>query len=101
MRAHRKNMERMSEAVPDCDEQSLQHFISNSPWDAFAVYRQIGIDTDALIGNDPDSCLIIDEVGFKKAGNKSVGAARQWLGRFGKVDNGQVGVFLAQNCRER
>jgi SRSO17 transposase len=94
-------MERMSEAVPDCDEQSLQHFISNSPWDESAVLRQIGIDADALIGNDPDSCLLIDEVGFKKAGNKSVGVARQWLGRFGKVDNGQVGVYLALNCRDK
>lgn len=101
MRAHRKNMERMSEAVPDCDEQSLQHFISNSPWDESAVLRQIGMDADILIGDDPDSCLLVDEVGFKKAGKKSVGVARQWLGRFGKVDNGQVGVFLALNCLDK
>jgi SRSO17 transposase len=101
MRAHRKNMERMSESVPDCDEQSLQHFISNSPWDASVVFQQIGRDADAIIGHDADTCLIVDETGFKKAGQKSVGVARQWLGRFGKVDNGQVGVFLALNCREK
>ncbi len=101
MRASRKNMERMTEAVPDCDEQSLHHFISNSPWDASSVFQQIGTDADAIIGHDADTCLIIDESGFKKAGQKSAGVARQWLGRIGKVDNGQVGVFLALNCREK
>jgi hypothetical protein len=31
MQAERKNMQRMEEIVPDSDEQSLQHFLSNSP----------------------------------------------------------------------
>lgn len=101
MRANRKNMERMAEAVPDCDDQSLQHFISNSPWDNSALMRQIADDAEALIGDDPDTCLIVDESGFKKSGKKSVGVSRQWLGRLGKVDNGQVGVFVALNRREK
>ena len=101
MRANRKNIERMAEAVPDCNDQSLQNFISYSPWDESALMRQIADDTDAIMGHDPDSCLIIDESGFKKSGKKSVGVARQWLGRYGKVDNGQVGVFMAQNCRDK
>jgi SRSO17 transposase len=101
MRANRKNMERMAEAVPNCNEQSLQHHISNSPWDDSGLIRQIGEDAEALIGDDPDTCLIVDESGFKKSGEKSVGVSRQWLGRLGKIDNGQVGVFVALNRQEK
>ncbi|GAI47057.1 unnamed protein product, partial [marine sediment metagenome] len=42
-----------------------------------------------------DACLLIDESGFAKQGRGSVGVSRQWLGRLGKVDNGQVAVFGA------
>jgi len=101
MRASRRNMERMAEAVPDCNDQSLQHFISNSPWNNSALLRRIADDAEAIIGHDRDTCLLVDESGFKKSGKKSVGVARQWLGRFGKIDNGQVGVYLALNCREK
>jgi SRSO17 transposase len=101
MRARKRNMERMAEAVPDSDDQSFQHFISNSPWDDSALLNQLAKDADSILGDDADSCVIIDESGFKKAGKKSVGVARQWLGRIGKVDNGQVGVFMALNCREK
>jgi SRSO17 transposase len=101
MQARKRNMERMAEAVPDCDDQSLHHFISNSPWNESALLDQLAKDADWLLGADRDSCLIIDESGFAKAGDKSVGVSRQWLGRFGKVYNGQVGVFMALNCREK
>jgi SRSO17 transposase len=101
MRAKKRNMERMAEAVPDSDDQALQHFISNSPWDESALLDQIAMDVDSILGGDADSCLIVDESGFVKAGKKSVGVSRQWLGRIGKTDNGQVGVFIAMNCREK
>ena len=42
-----------------------------------------------------EACLLIDESGFAKQGKESVGVKRQWLGRLGKVDNGQVAVFGA------
>ena len=38
---------------------------------------------------------MIDPSAFPKKGNESVGVQRQWCGRLGKVDNCQVGVFLA------
>ena len=79
MRARLRNMERMAEAVPDSDDQSLQNFISNSPWGDCALMRRIAQDADLYIGNDPDTCLLIDESSFKKSGTKSVGVARQWL----------------------
>ena len=44
---------------------------------------------------DPDGVVVIDPSGFPKKGTESCGVARQWCGRLGKVDNCQVGVFLA------
>jgi SRSO17 transposase len=73
--------------------QQFQHFISNSPWDHAPVVAQIGRDAEQLLGGKPDSCLIIDECSFPKQGDRSVGVARQWSGRLGKVDNCQVAVF--------
>ena len=95
MQASKKNMERMAEVVPDSDEQVLQHFLSNSTWDERGVLDQVALGADALLGGSEDSALLIDESSFTKKGDKSVGVARQWSGRLGKVDNCQVGVFAA------
>lgn len=73
--------------------QQFQHFISNSPWDHEPVIAQISQDADQLLGGKPESSLIIDECSFPKQGDRSVGVARQWSGRLGKVDNCQVAVF--------
>lgn len=91
----RKNMERMCEVVPESDHQAVQQFISDSRWDSQAVKDRVAQNADNLIGSSRDACLLIDESGFAKKGKKSVGVSRQWLGRLGKVDNGQVGVFSA------
>ncbi len=48
-----------------------------------------------LLGAHSGNCLLVDESYFGKKGKKSVGVARQWNGRLGKVDNCQVGVFIA------
>ncbi len=98
MQARKKNMERMAEVVPESDEQVLQHFLTNYDWDERGVLDQVALDADALLGGAEDSSLLIDESGFTKKGNKSVGVARQWNGRLGKVDNCQVGVFAALSC---
>lgn len=98
MQARRKNLERMEEVVPDSDYQSLHHFLSASEWDARAVLDHVAADADRHLGGSSDSCLLLDESAFAKKGKKSVGVARQWSGRQGKVDNCQVAVFacLAQ-----
>jgi SRSO17 transposase len=98
MQANTKNMERMAEVVPDTDEQVLQHFLTNSPWDSRGVLNQIAHDVDTLFGDSPDTCLIIDESGNPKKGNQSVGVSRQWCGNLGKVENCQVGVYAALAC---
>lgn len=92
MQARRRNIERIRDAVPGSDEQALHHFIANSPWDHRAVLDQVARDANALLGGTDDSFLLIDETGFPKKGRDSVGVARQWCGRLGKVDNCQTAV---------
>jgi SRSO17 transposase len=83
----------MAAVVEDGCEQQFQHFSSNAPWRHEPVIAQIGRDADRLLGGKPDSALILDESSFVKQGDRSVGVARQWCGRLGKVDNCQVAVF--------
>ena len=91
--AKRRNMERMAEEVEGADAQQLHHFNGNSPWRARRVYDQVASEASVLLGGQPNSCLLLDETGFIKKGKHSVGAARQYIGRIGKIDNGQVAVF--------
>lgn len=95
MQASRKNMERMEEIVPDCDYQSLQHFISDSEWETRAVLDQVAREADRHLGGSENSCILIDETSFQKKGESSVGVDRQWSGRLGKVENCQVAVFAS------
>lgn len=92
---NKKNMERMEEKVANADEQQLQHMLTDSDWDHQAVIDQVALEADGLLGGDRNSCLLIDESGFKKSGRHSAGVGRQWCGRLGKVDNCQVGVYAA------
>ena len=95
MQARKENMERMAEVVVESDEQVLQHFLSNSNWDERGVLDQVALGADELLGGSEETALLIDESGITKKGKKSVGVARQWNGRLGKVDNCQVGVYAA------
>lgn len=77
------------------DPQNIQHFMTNSPWSARAVLQQVQHE----IANTPQllvgSVLLLDESGEEKASAHTVGCARQYNGRQGKVDMSQMGVFLA------
>jgi len=78
---------------PEDDGQNLQQFISDSPWSGQAVFDQI----QAEIRERPElqgGMLTLDESGNKCSGPQKAGAARQYIGRLGKVDLGQVGVVL-------
>ncbi len=97
MQATRKNMERMEEHVVGADDQALQYMLTDAQWDSKAVMDQVAQEVNQLLGGD-ESCLLLDESGFEKKGEHSVGVARQWNGRLGKVDNCQVGVFAALGC---
>jgi SRSO17 transposase len=80
--------------APTDDGQALQQFMSDSPWPAQRVFAQIQRE----ISHDPGlrgGILELDESGDKRSGELSAGAGRQYLGRLGKVDVGQVGVALS------
>lgn len=101
IQSERSNMERMEEAVPETDYESLQQFISNSPWSYRDVIRRVSVKADELLGGTGMTALIIDESGFSKKGITSVGVARQWNGRLGKTDNCQVAVYGALSSGDR
>ena len=90
----RGTMTEIANVVPDCNNQSIQHFISNSQWDEQGLIYHIQDDVAKLIGDKENGSLQLDESGFPKQGNNSVGVQRQYCGRLGKVENCQVGVFL-------
>ncbi len=78
---------------PEDDGQNIQQFMSDSPWPARPVFGQIRSE----ICHRPElsgGMLTLDESGDKRSGNNSAGAARQHIGRLGKMDMGQVGVAL-------
>jgi len=80
--------------VPDCNNQSLQHFVSDSPWDHQPVIDHIQRDVIDAVGDENNGSLHVDECCFPKQGKDSVGVASQYCGRLGKTANCQVGVFL-------
>jgi SRSO17 transposase len=90
----RGNMCTYAKEVLDCNNQSLQHFVSKSPWDHRPVLDHIQRDVTAAVGDENMGSLHVDECCFPKQGKDSVGAASQHCGRLGKTANCQVGVFL-------
>ncbi len=77
------------------DGQSLQHFMTNSPWKGASVYQKIQEEMGEIPQLATGSVLILDESADEKAGTDSAGAARQYNGRLGKIDVCQVAVVLS------
>ena len=71
----------------------LQWFIGTSEWDDEPLRDELVREVAAELG-DPDAVLVFNPSAFPKSGRESVGVARQWCGRLGKLDNCQVGVYL-------
>jgi SRSO17 transposase len=78
----------------DQQRHGLQHFVGSSTWDPRPLLHELASQVGREIGT-PDGVIVFDPSGFAKKGRASAGVQRQWLGRLGKVDNGQVGVFMA------
>lgn len=76
------------------DGQTLQQFMSDSPWEALSVYRQIQTDLRAHPALQVGGALILDECADEKAGDHSAGAGRQHNGRLGKTEMSQVVTSL-------
>jgi SRSO17 transposase len=89
----RKSVEPMALAQ-GVDRRQLQHFVGVSPWDHEPLLRQLQGEVSEELG-DPEGVLVVDGSGMPKKGTESVGVARQWCGRLGKVENCQIGIYLA------
>ena len=77
----------------------LQRFVTASPWQCSDIQREIqAVFAEELVptaaGTDTGTVGIVDGSSFAKKGTESVGVARQWCGRLGKIDNCQTGVFV-------
>ena len=88
------NIERISEKMSS-DYHQMQHFITESLWNHREVIDKAGLDVSRSLPKRKLTGLIIDESGWEKKGDKSVGVARQYCGNVGKVSNCQVAVFGA------
>lgn len=87
----RKSIEPMAERLADGDEQCLQQFVNQSPWDWVPVRRALARRMSGEIGPE---AWAIDDTGFPKFGKHSVGVARQYSGSLGRVGNCQVAVSV-------
>jgi SRSO17 transposase len=71
----------------------LQWFLGVSPWDDEPLRDELVRQVGEQLGEE-QGVIVFDPSAFPKSGTESVGAARQWSGRQGKVDNCQVGIFM-------
>ncbi len=90
----RKSIEPIALQVDGGNVRAMQRFVSDAPWNEKAMIAKYhGLVNDDM--GDPAGVVIFDESGFAKKGEESAGVARQYCGSTGKVDNCQVGVFMA------
>src|SRR4051812_36151588 len=78
----------------DRERQGLQKFIGQADWDQEPMLAELARQVGEELG-EPDAVLVFDPSAFPKKGAASVGVQRQWCGRLGKIDNCQVGIYLA------
>jgi SRSO17 transposase len=82
--------EQLGEAAPD----GVQRLLRTARWDADAVRDDLRAYVVEHLG-EAQAVLVVDETGFLKKGDKSAGVARQYSGTAGRIENCQIGVFLA------
>src|SRR5262245_3879287 len=82
----------------DRERQGLQKFIGQADWDHGPLLAELTRQVGAAVG-EADGVLVFDPSAFPKKGTEAVGVQRQWCGRLGKIDNCQVGIYLAYVAR--
>jgi SRSO17 transposase len=82
----------------DRNRQGLQKFLGQSPWDHRPLLAELARQVGQGLA-EADAVLVFDPSAFPKKGTESVGVQRQWCGRLGKVENGQVGIYLGYVSR--
>ena len=94
----RKNGWQLAEYAGDATPDGVQRLLATYRWDADEVRDDLREYVVEHPG-DPAAALVVDETGFLKQGNKSVGVPRQYSGTAGKIENCQIGVFPAYGSR--
>jgi SRSO17 transposase len=95
----RKNGWQLAEHAGEATPDGMQRLLSTADWDPDRVRDDLrGYVVERL--GDVGAVLVVDETGFLKKGTTSVGVQRQYSGTAGKVDNCQLGVFLAYASRK-
>ena len=89
MPGQRKSIEPMAQRL-GVDAQSLQQFVSASPWDDRAIWK--AIRREVIPQLEPIEAWVVDETGWVKQGQHSVGVSHQYCGAVGKQANCQVSV---------
>jgi SRSO17 transposase len=90
----RKNGWQIAEQAGDETPYAIQHLVGRSVWDVDEVRNATRAYVIEQLGHS-EAVLVIDETGFVKKGNQSVGVQRQYSGTAGRVENCQIGVFLS------
>ncbi|MBF6212203.1 IS701 family transposase [Nocardia puris] len=90
----RKNSWQLADAAGVVGPDGLQHFLNRSRWEADELRDRLRSYVTTALAR-PDGVLVVDETGFLKKGVKSAGVQRQYSGTAGRVENCQLGVFLA------
>lgn len=88
----------LAAAAGDRTPNGVQEFLSRVRWDAAAVRDAQRVYVGEHLG-DPGAVLVLDETGFLNKGARSAGVQRQYSGTAGRIENCQVGVFLAYASR--
>lgn len=95
-RVDRKNGWQVAEYLGDEKPYGVQRLLGRARWDAGEVRDEVArYASEHLLAPGEGGVLVVDETGFLKKGEKSVGVQRQYSGTAGRVENCQVGVFLA------
>jgi SRSO17 transposase len=92
--AKRKNGWQLAEQIGDARPWRTQRVLSHVLWDEDAARDLCREYVLEHLGAE-DGVLIVDETGFLKKGGHSAGVARQYSGTAGRIENAQIGVFLA------
>ena len=87
----RKSVEPMAARLGEANDQSLGHFLANTPWDPVPVRARLARKMHQAI--DPAG-WVADDSGFRKDGRMSPCVARQYTGTAGKITNCQVATTL-------
>ncbi len=90
----RKNGWQLAERAGDPTPDGVQRLLYNYRWDAELVRDDLKSYVIEYLA-DSDAVLAVDGTGFLKKGDKPVGVQRQYIGTAGRIENCQVGVFLA------